>query len=134
MDTWEFEYPVRKVIANRPIAHEIDKVRQRELWQWVVTGLLLAAILLFWVVERSQIVSRGYEIEEMQQDLVKLQEINRQLRLDVERLRSPKRIEDLATRWLHLVPPGPEDAVILQRVVSPPPPPASVIVARQPGR
>jgi cell division protein FtsL len=125
----DFEYPFKKTIANRPIVHEVDKVRQRELWQWVLTGLALAAILLVTAWQHSELRSYAYLTGKLQQELAKQEESNRELRLEIERLRSPKRIVAIATGSMHLVLPGRDDAVILQRVVAPPPPPSSVVAA-----
>ena len=57
-------------------------------------------------------------------------EINRHLRLEIETLRSPARIERLATGRLHMVAPGPEDASVIERVIPAPPPPRSVVARR----
>lgn len=127
-----FQYAVRKEIHNKPIAHLIDKARQRELWQWVGTGLLLAAILLFLAWQQVELRWHGYRLDKLQQELVAEEQLQRQLRLEFERLRSPQRVETIATRDLHLVAPKGDDAIIVERVVPPAPPPASVVAARHP--
>ena len=52
------------------------------------------------------------------------------LRLEIDTLKSPKRIEALATGKLHLVAPTQADAIVIERVV-PADPPAKSIVARR---
>jgi cell division protein FtsL len=66
----------------------------------------------------------------MQQERAAETEIRRHLRLEIETLRSPARIEALAVERLHLVAPPREAAVVIERVV-PPDPPAKTIVARK---
>ena len=66
----------------------------------------------------------------MQRERLVQDEINRHLRLEIETLRSPVRIERLATQRLHMVAPGPEDASVVERVESAPPPSASVVALR----
>ena len=56
--------------------------------------------------------------------------VTRQLRLEIETLRSPQRIEALATERLHLVAPAGDQVVVLERVVPADPPAASVIARR----
>jgi hypothetical protein len=45
-------------------------------------------------------------------------------------LKSPKRIEALATKQLHLITPSKDDAIVIERV-QPSEPPAKSIVARR---
>jgi cell division protein FtsL len=72
----------------------------------------------------------GYEIEELQRQRAAEEDVNRRLRLEIETLQSPKRIEALATERLHLVAPTKDDAVVLERV-TPADPPAKSVVARR---
>jgi hypothetical protein len=45
-------------------------------------------------------------------------------------LRSPKFAEPRAIRNLRMAAPGPEDAIVIERVVEPPAPPKSVVAQR----
>jgi cell division protein FtsL len=56
--------------------------------------------------------------------------VNRHLRLEIETLRSPQRIEELATKKLHLVQPPPDRAIVIERVTAPAPPSKSIVAAR----
>jgi cell division protein FtsL len=66
----------------------------------------------------------------MQRERAAEGDINRHLRLEMETLRAPQRIEKLATERLGMVAPGDADAVVLERVVPPPPPAKSVVASR----
>jgi cell division protein FtsL len=66
----------------------------------------------------------------MQKERATEDDINRHLRLEIETLRSPERIERLATTRLHMIAPAQSEASIIERVVSTPPPPKSVIARR----
>jgi cell division protein FtsL len=125
----DFQYTFRRTVANRPIVHEFDKVRQRDLWQLVGSFLVIAAILLVWVWERHQIQHYGVEMARLQQQEDTQETERRETRSQIEQLRSPTRIAKLAIGQMHLVPPGPDDAVIIQLAVSAPAPPASVVAA-----
>jgi len=72
----------------------------------------------------------GYRIEQLQKAKDAEEEMTRQLRLEIETLRSPRRIETLATTRLNLVSPKQDEAIVLERVV-PAELPASSIVARR---
>ena len=66
----------------------------------------------------------------MQRERASEEEIRRHLRLEIETLRAPQRIEKLATERLGMVAPSAEDAVVLERVVPSEPPDRSVVAAR----
>jgi len=66
----------------------------------------------------------------MQKDRAAEEEVARHLRLEIETLRSPQRIERLAMDRLHMVVPGPGDAAVIERVVPAAPPPKSIVARR----
>ena len=125
-----FEYAIRKDVRNNPIVREVDDAKQRDLWKTVAVAALFVVILLFWAWPRFELLRRGYRLEEMQSQRQSEEETTRQLRLQVETLTSPKRIETLATEKLHLVTPTREEAIVIERVV-PAEPPARSVVARR---
>ncbi len=125
-----FEYAIKKDVRNNQIVREIDESRQRELWRSVAIGISLVALMLLSAWQHFELLRHGYRLEQMQQERAAEEEINRHLRLEIETLRSPKRIEALATGRLSLVVPGRDAAVVIERVV-PPDPPAKSVVARK---
>ena len=124
------EYAVRKPVHNRPIVLEIDQARQRELWRSVAIGALLVGVVLFTAWQQFELRRHGYQIEQLQLERAAEEEANRHLHLEIETLRSPARIETLATERLKLVAPGSDQAVVLERVVPAEPPPRSIVAAR----
>ena len=125
-----FEYAIRKDIRNNPIVREVDEIRQRELWKSAAIAGVLVLVLLFSAWQHYELLRHGYEVEQMQRDRATEEETTRQLRLEIDTLRSPKRIETLATGQLHLVVPTGDEAIVIERVV-PADPPAKSIVARR---
>jgi cell division protein FtsL len=125
-----FEYAIKKDVRNNPIVREVDSERQREMFRSVAIGIFLVSVLLFSAWQHFELLRHGYRLEQMQKERAAEDEINRHLRLEIETLRSPARIESLATGRLRMVPPGPGDAAVIERVLPSTPPPRSV-VARQ---
>ena len=125
-----FEYAIKKDVRNNPIVREVDEARQRELWKLVGLAGVIVVVLLFFAWPHFELIRNGYQIEQLQQERSAQEELTRQLRLEVESLRSPKRIEALATERLHLVAPGQGEAIVIERVV-PAEPPAQSLVARR---
>ncbi|MEW6321247.1 MAG: cell division protein FtsL [Acidobacteriota bacterium] len=125
-----FEYAIRKDVRNNPIVREFDERRQRELWHSLGIGVLLVLVLLFSAWQHFELLRHGYRLEQMQRERAAEQEINRHLRLEIETLRAPQRIEKLATERLGMVEPGPGEAVVLERVTPPTPPAKSLVAVR----
>ena len=125
-----FEYAIRKDVRNNPIVREVDRHRQRELWKSVGVGGVLVLVLLFSAWQHFELLRHGYRLDQMQKDRVAEEEISRHLRLEIETLRSPARIEQLATERLHMVAPGPADASVIERVRTSASPPKSVVARR----
>ena len=125
-----FEYAIKKDVRNNPIVREIDNARHRELWKTVAVAGLFVVILLVWAWQQFDILRHGYRVEEMQRERTTEEETARQLRLEIETLKSPKRIEELATQKLHLVAPTRDEAIVIERVVPAEPPARSVIAQR----
>jgi len=128
MSTMDFEYAIRKDVRNNPIVREVDEARQRELWRSVAVGVLLVGVLLFSAWQHFELLRHGYQIERMQQERAAEEDINRHLRLEVESLRSPERIERLAKEKLQLVEPAADEALVIE-LVTPTAPPGKAIVA-----
>ena len=122
-----FEYAIKKDVRNNPIVREVDERRLREQWRSVAMGVLFVGVLLFSGWQRVELLQHGYRVEQMQKDLSNEVEVNRHLRLEIETLKAPQRIEALALRRLKLVTPQTDAAVVIERVVPPEPPPASVV-------
>ena len=126
-----FEYAIKKDVRNNPIVREMDEARQRELWRSVGVAGFLVLVLLFSAWQHFELLRHGYQVEEMQRQRATEEEAGRQLRLEIDSLRSPRRIEKLALEQLHLVTPSREEAIVIERVLPADPPPASSIVAQR---
>jgi cell division protein FtsL len=122
-------FSVPKDIQNHPVRN-IDRARQREMWWSVVFVSLLVGALLLVAWEHSQWTELGYEMTRLQQARAASEAENRHLRLELETLRAPQRIEALAIRDLHLVMPSQTEAVVLE-IVREAATPSRTLVARR---
>ena len=127
----QFEYAVRREIRNSPIVREVDRERQREQWRSLGIGVFLAAVVLVSAWQQFELLQHGYHVEQLQQDRAREIEINRQLRLEIETLRAPARIERIATERIGLVAPSDDEAFVIEHVRPAPPPARSVLAARR---
>jgi cell division protein FtsL len=125
-----FEYAVKKDVRNNPIVRDVDEARQRELWMSVGIAVLLVLVLLFSAWQHFELLRHGYKVEELQRERTAQEDIRRQFQLEIETLRSLKRIEALATGELHLVAPAQGEAIVIERVLPADPPTKSVVARR----
>jgi len=130
MKSGDFEYAVRKDIRNNPVVREVDGARQRELSRWLGVGALLLGVVLFSAWQQFELLNHGYQLERLNEERRAEHEINRHLRLEIESLRSPKRIERLALDKLKLTAPNRAQAIVIERVMASEPPARSVVASR----
>jgi cell division protein FtsL len=123
----DFEYAIKKDVRNNPIVREVDEARQRALLRSTLVFGLLVVVVLFSGWQKFQLVTHVYAMETLQKQRAAEEEINRHLRLEIETLKSPQRIEAIAMDRLKLVAPETGSAIVIERVVPPDPPPASVV-------
>ncbi|MDQ3071527.1 MAG: cell division protein FtsL [Acidobacteriota bacterium] len=126
----DFEYQIRKDVRNNPIVREVDHQRHRELWRWMLIGGFLVGVLLFSAWQHFAILKHGYEVERLSRERAEQEEIHRKLRLEIETLTAPKRIEQIAIEKLQMVAPAPGAAVVIERVTPSPQAGKAVVALR----
>ncbi len=123
-------FEVSPALPPQQVTLEVDRARLRDYRRWLLVGVLLLGAALFNGWQRSAIVSHGYDLERLQRLRAEEEALGRRLRLEIDSLRSPALIESLARNQLHLVAPGRNDSIVIERVVPPPQPPSSVVASR----
>src|SRR4026209_2451430 len=117
-----FEYAIKKDVRKNPIVREVDRERHREMWRSTLIGVVLVLVLMFSAWQHFELLRHGYRLEQMQRERAAEAEINRHLKLEIETLRAPQRIEKLAIERLGMVAPTADEAIVLERVTPPAPP------------
>src|SRR5262249_35894140 len=125
-----FEYAIKKDVRNNPIVREVDEARQRELWKSGGVAAVLVLLVLFSAWQHFELLRHGYQLEELQREKAEQEELGRHDRRESDTLRSPQRLEPLATEQLHLVAPTGAAAIVIERVVPADPPEKSVVARR----
>src|SRR5215210_496344 len=125
-----FEYAIRKDVRNNPIVREVDEERQKELWQSVGIVVVLVLVLMFSAWQHFELLRHGYRLEQMQRERAAEDDISRHLRLEIETLRAPQRIEKLATGRLGMVAPAANEAIVLERVTATEPAGKALVATR----
>jgi hypothetical protein len=115
----DFEHAIKMDVRNNPIVRELDRARQRELWRWMLVGSALVGVILFSLWQRFSVMRVATQIESTERELSRERELQRKLRLEVERLSAPRRIEQLALR-AHMIHVDRETVRIIVRPVDGP--------------
>ena len=123
------EYAIKTDIRNNPVIREADRRERREFRRIMLLACLSVGLLLFSAWQHFETLRSGYAIEDLRQFRAYEEAVNRQLRLNLETLRAPQKIDERARRELGLVAPGPAEVVVIERV-RPSAPPADVVAAR----
>jgi hypothetical protein len=124
-----FEYAIKKDIRNNPIVREVDEARHREQWRWAGVAGFFVTMLLFWAWQHFAILQNSYDTAKLQREIETEKRLGQKLRVEIEELRAPARIEKLATD-LHLVQPTGDESIVIERV-RPSEPPANSVLARR---
>jgi cell division protein FtsL len=130
MSGFDFEYAIKKDVRNNPIVREVDEARQRQLWRTAGIGAVLVGVLLFSAWQHFELVRHGYTVQRLQRERTVEEEVNRHLRLEIETLRAPTRIESIAIQKLHLIAPEQDQAIVIERVTPTAATGKSIVAAR----
>ncbi len=133
MNQQNLDFRVTRDIRNAPIVRELDRRRQRELWRSLAVGVCFVAVLLFSAWQNFELLRYGYEIEQMERDRSEQLDLNRHLRLEIETLSAPQRIERIARAELGLVAPAAAGMRVVERQAASPPPDGALIADRAAG-
>jgi cell division protein FtsL len=115
----DVEYAIKKDIRNNPIVREIDWQQKQEFLRTVCLTGFIVVMLLFWACQHFEIVNSGYALSSLRKEQATEDALNRQLRLEVERLRAPGRIELIAVQQLHMAAPGSSHTLVIERATAP---------------
>ena len=113
----DLEYAIKTDIRNNPVVREADVRERREFRRIVLLAGLAVGLLLFSAWQHFETLRYGYSIEELRQQRRYEETVNRQLRLNVETLRAPQKLEQRARRELGLVAPTAGDTVVVERAI-----------------
>src|SRR5204863_5837543 len=90
-------YAQKKPIENTHIVRERDRQRFRELFSVVVLGVFIGGFLIIFTWQNLSVIRLGHEATRLQQQKKELENGNRALRLEVDRLTSLAAVEQRAT-------------------------------------
>ncbi len=102
---------------DRPSAFlkpRVDQFRRFDLLPSLLLGTLALVGVLFYVWQHIQVVRLGYQIERLQGERIALLRQEKELRFEAARLRSLRRVEEIARRQLGLTRPLPGQVILIE--------------------
>src|SRR5437660_2600871 len=90
-------YAQKKPIENTHIVRERDRRRFRELFSVVVLGIFIGGFLIIFTWQNLSVIRLGHEATRLQRQKKDLENGNKALRLEIDRLTSLAAVEQRAT-------------------------------------
>ncbi len=114
----ELEYAVKKDIRNNSVVRQADARQRAELRRMVAMAALVVAMLLFSAWQHFGRLAATKTVEQLRTEYAREQAINRQLRLNLERLRAPDALAPQADR-LGMRPATLAETIVIERIHQP---------------
>lgn len=108
-------YPVGQRLLNKQgLGSRSASLRNRFIRQWAVWLILATVLLLFYVWSRVRVIQLGYESTDLGRKAAALAKEAQTLEMEIAKLESPKRLENIATQKLDLGPPSSGQIVLVK--------------------
>lgn len=99
------QYDIYQQPESAPVVRELPKLDIALRVKCLITVLLIVAAAVVVTVRSESIVRAGYELVQLKSQALSLQKENELLRLEIAKLKSPQRIQKIATVELGMVMP-----------------------------
>ena len=96
-----------KRIDNSRLVRNVQPVRLRSFYRTAALGALIAACLMMYIYQHFRCIDLSFQLEDLKSQQLLSSSLNSELRLEIEGLRDPQRIDVIARRQLGLTQPMP---------------------------
>ena len=96
-----------KRIDNSRLVRNVQPVRLRSFYRTAALGALIAACLMMYIYQHFRCIDLSFQLEDLKAKQSLSSSLNSELRLEIEGLRDPQRIDVIARRQLGLTQPMP---------------------------
>jgi cell division protein FtsB len=101
------EFHTVKRIDNSRLVRHAEPARMQGFYRTAGWGAVIAVFLMFYVYQHFRCIDLSFQLEDMRARQTKMSALNSELRLEIEGLRDPRRIDVIARRQLGLTEPLP---------------------------
>lgn len=111
---------ISRIVGNRNVATSTRPKRKKDslllklkvhIFFLILSLSIFSMLYLYSGFQQTQV---GYEISRLKKEEIRLQELNRKLRLEISVLRSPQRLEKIAKERFKLKHPSPKQVIIIK--------------------
>ncbi len=96
-----------KKIDNSRLVRNVQPVRLRSFYRTAGLGALIAACLMMYIYQHFRCIDLSFQLEDLKSKQSLSSSLNSELRLEIEGLRDPRRIDVIARKQLGLTQPMP---------------------------
>jgi len=96
-----------KRIDNSRLVRNVQPVRLRSFYRTAGLGALIAACLMMYIYQHFRCIDLSFHLEDLKAKQSLSTQLNSELKLEIEGLRDPRRIDVIARRQLGLTQPMP---------------------------
>ena len=101
------EFHTVKRIDNSRLRRHIEPAKLRNLYRTVALGGVMAAFFMLYIYQHFRCIDLSFQLEDLKSRQTQSTALNSELRLEIEGLRDPRRIDVIARRQLGLTQPMP---------------------------
>ena len=101
------QFQTVKRIDNSRLVRHVEPLRLRNYYKTVGLGGLMAVFFMFYIYQHFRCIDLSFQLEDLKTRQTEASSLNSGLRLEIEGLRDPKRIDYIARRQLGLTEPLP---------------------------
>jgi cell division protein FtsL len=101
------EFHTVKRIDNSRLVRPAEPMRMQGMYRTAGWSGLIAVFLMFYVYQHFRCIDLSFQLEDLKARQTKMSALNSELRLEIEGLRDPRRIDVIARRQLGLTEPLP---------------------------
>ncbi len=103
-----------KLLRSQGVGARSAAVQQKFVKKWAVWLIFATVLALFYVWSRVQVVSLGYELTTLKLQAEELGKQISSLELEMAKMKSPKRLEEIARNELFMQAPTAEQIVLIR--------------------
>jgi len=101
------EFHTVKRIDNSRLVRHAEPARMQGFYKTAGLGAIVALFLMFYVYQHFRCIDLSFQLEDLRARETRVSALNSELRLEIEGLRDPRRIDVIARRQLGLTEPLP---------------------------
>ena len=94
-------YTVKRIDNSRLVRH-VEPVKLRNFYKTLLLGGIIALFCMFYVYQHFRCIDLSFQLEDLRAKQVQAQSLNSELKLEIETLRDPARIDVIAQKELGL--------------------------------